>query len=58
MAKPKEETKEEVKKYEERQPNLSKKISLSRDKEWVIIKTIRTDIVHRNYLDKILEGEN
>ncbi len=41
--------------FEERQPTMDRKIALSRDKKWLIIKTIRTDIVHVNYLDKILE---
>ena len=52
MAKQKDE-----KKFEERQPVLSRKISLSRDKAWLIIKTIRTDIVHINYMDKVFNGE-
>ena len=41
--------------FEERQPTMDRKITLSRDKKWLIIKTIRTDIVHVNYLDKGLE---
>jgi hypothetical protein len=41
--------------FEERQPSMDRKITLSRDKKWLIIKTIRTDIVHVNYLDKVLE---
>jgi len=41
--------------FEERQPTMDRKITLSRDKKWLIIKTIRTDIVHVNYLDKVLE---
>jgi hypothetical protein len=41
--------------FEERQPTMDRKIMLSRDKKWLIIKTIRTDIVHVNYLDKVLE---
>ncbi len=44
--------------FEERQPTMDRKITLSRDKKWLIIKTIRTDIVHVNYLDKVLgKGE-
>ena len=44
--------------FEERQPTMDRKIMLSRDKKWLIIKTIRTDIVHVNYLDKVLgKGE-
>jgi hypothetical protein len=46
----------EEKKFEERKPILERKITLSRDKEWLIIKTIRTDIVHVNYMDKILNS--
>jgi hypothetical protein len=45
------------KQFEEKQPDLSRKISLSKDKKWLIIKTIRTDIVHVNYLQKIMEGK-
>ena len=41
--------------FEERQPTMDRKITLSRDKKWLIIKTIRTDIVHVNYLNKVLE---
>ncbi len=40
--------------FEERQPTLSKNITLSKDKKWLIIRTIRTDIVHVNYMEKIL----
>ena len=44
--------------FEERQPTMDRKITLSRDKKWLIIKTIRTDIVHVNYLDKVMgKGE-
>lgn len=46
------------KKFEERQPILSRNISLSNDGNWLIIKTVRTDIVHVNYMQKILnKGE-
>lgn len=48
-------TKEE-RKYEDRQPILTRKISLSKDKQWLIMRTIRTDIVHVNYMDKVLSG--
>ncbi len=44
-----------INRFEERQPTMDRKITLSRDKKWLIIKTIRTDIVHVNYLDKVLE---
>jgi len=44
-------------KFEEKQPGLSKSISLSKDGKWLIIKTIRTDIVHVNYMQKIMEGD-
>ena len=40
--------------FEERQPTMDRKITLSKDKKWLIIKTIRTDIVHVNYMEKIL----
>ena len=43
--------------FEEKQPGLSKNISLSKDGKWLIIKTIRTDIVHVNYMQKIMEGD-
>jgi hypothetical protein len=46
---------EQVKsRFEERQPTMDRKITLSKDKKWLIIKTIRTDIVHVNYMEKIL----
>ena len=45
-------------KFEDNQPILSRSLSLSKDRNWLIIKTIRTDIVHVNYLDKVLEGDN
>jgi len=41
-------------KFEERQPIISRSISLSKDSRWLIIKTIRTDILHVNYMQKIL----
>ncbi len=40
--------------FEERQPTMDRKITLSKDKNWLIIKTIRTDIVHVNYMEKII----
>lgn len=40
--------------FEERQPTMDRKITLSKDKNWLIIRTIRTDIVHVNYMEKIL----
>ncbi len=44
--------------FEERQPSMDRKITLSKDKKWLIIKTIRTDIVHVNYLEKVMgKGE-
>jgi hypothetical protein len=45
------------KQFEEKQPNLSRSIALSKDKKWLIIKTIRTDIVHVNYFQKIMQGD-
>lgn len=45
------------KQFEEKQPVLEKSINLSKDKKWLIIKTIRTDIVHMNYIDKVMQGE-
>jgi hypothetical protein len=48
-------TKEKPKKeFEERQPRLERSLKLSKDGKWLIVKTIRTDIVHINYLQKIL----
>jgi hypothetical protein len=48
-------TKEKTKKeFEERQPRLERSIKLSKDGNWLILKTIRTDIVHINYLKKVL----
>ena len=40
--------------FEERQPTMDRKIMLSKDKKRLIIRTIRTDIVHVNYMEKIL----
>ena len=40
--------------FEERKPILEVKIDKSKDGKWMIFKTIRTDIIHVNYLDKIL----
>jgi len=40
--------------FEDKQPTLSKSITLSKDQKWLIIKTIRTDIVHINYLHKVI----
>jgi len=42
-------------KFEEKPPILSRSISLSKDRKWLIVKTIRTDIIHMNYMDKILQ---
>ena len=44
----------EKKEFVEKQPILERKISLSKDGNWLIIKTIRTDILHVNYMQKIL----
>jgi len=52
------ENKTEENKFEESKPILSRTIGLSKDKKWLIIKTIRTDILHRNYMDKILKGDS
>lgn len=41
-------------KFEEKQPILSRSISMSKDRKWLIMKTIRTDIIHVNYMQKIL----
>jgi len=43
--------------FEEKQPALERSISLSKDGKWLILKTIRTDILHVNYLRKILDRE-
>lgn len=59
MAKKKtEEVNDTTAKFEDNQPILSRNLSLSKDRNWLIIKTIRTDIVHVNYLNKVLEGDN
>ena len=50
----KEKTTTEPKVFEEKQPKLSRKIRLSKDGQWLIIETIRTDIIHRHYMDAIL----
>ncbi len=44
--------------FEEGKPILNRSISLSKDGKWLIIKTIRTDIVHINYFNKILGGNS
>ena len=54
----KDEEKQPAKKFEEKQPILSRNITLSNDGNWLILKTIRTDIIHVNYMHKILnKGE-
>lgn len=59
MAKKKtEEVNDTTAKFEDNQPILSRNLFLSKDRNWLIIKTIRTDIVHVNYLNKVLEGDN
>lgn len=48
----------ESKTFEEKQPNFKKRIRASKDGQWLIIETIRTDFVHANYLDKVMsKGE-
>jgi len=42
------------KEFEEKQPTLTRSIKLSKNRNWLIVKTIRTDIVHMNYLNKIV----
>lgn len=42
------------KEFEDKQPTLSRSIKLSKDQKWLIIKTTRTDIVHINYLHKVI----
>ena len=55
MAKQKEQV---AKTFEQKQPILERKLSMSKDGSWFIIKTIRTDIVHANYLQKVIsKGE-
>jgi len=49
MAKDKQE-----KPFDEKQPNFKKRIRASKDGQWLIIETIRTDFVHANYLDKVM----
>ena len=52
------EEKQPARKFEEKQPIVSRNITLSNDGNWLIIKTVRTDIVHVNYMQKILnKGE-
>ena len=53
----KDKTSTEVKVFEERQPTLSRSITKSKDGKWLIIRTTRTDIVHVNYVQKILEAQ-
>jgi hypothetical protein len=53
----KEKTSTEAKVFEERQPTFSRSITKSKDGKWFIIRSIRTDIVHVNYVQKILETE-
>ncbi len=56
MAKQKQEEKQEKVKFEEKQPALSRSITLSKDGKWLIVRTIRTDIIHINYIQKILDN--
>lgn len=41
-------------KFSESQPLFGRNITRSKDGKWLIIKTIRTDIIHVNYFRKIL----
>lgn len=50
----KEKVNTEAKVFEEKQPKLSRRIRLSKDGQWIIIETIRTDILHRHYMDAVL----
>ncbi len=43
-------------KFEEKQPTLSRNITLSKDGKWLILRTIRTDIIHVNYMQKIFKN--
>lgn len=52
----KDKTNTEAKVFEERQPTMSRNITKSKDGKWLIIRTTRTDIVHVNYVQKILEA--
>jgi len=45
-------------KFKENQPVFDKSLSLSKDGKWLIIRAVRIDFVHVNYLDKIREGNN
>ena len=56
MAKQKQENTQEKNKFEEKQPALSRSITLSKDRKWLIVRTIRTDIIHVNYIDKVLSN--
>lgn len=51
----KEKVNNETKVFEEKQPTMSRNIALSNDGKWLIIRTLRTDIVHVNYVHKILD---
>ncbi|MCK5707990.1 MAG: hypothetical protein KAI43_10090 [Candidatus Aureabacteria bacterium] len=54
----KEQKQTEKNEFEEKQPILEKKLSMSKDGNWLILRTIRIDIIHRNYLEKVLnKGE-
>lgn len=45
---------ENEKKFDEKQPAFTRSLGLSKDGNWLILRTIRTDIIHVKYLDKVL----
>lgn len=42
--------------HADKQPSLERQMMLSRDGNWLILKTVRTDIIHVNYIKKVLGG--
>ncbi len=46
--------KQYINNFAENQPQFTRSFSLSKDRKWLTIKTIRTDILHVNYMKKVL----
>lgn len=46
----------QIQAYEEKQPQMRRRIRMSKDRQWLIVETIRTDIIHRNYMEAVLKG--
>lgn len=40
--------------FEKKQPQIEHNISLSKDKKWLILSTTIKEIVHVNYMNKII----